>query len=79
MINNEIYLKNLGYFGTISKLMYAHRKLLEILSIYGIVRRIEISIDKNIGLVEMSTSSEARTAKKYLDGLDFNGKKLIAI
>ena len=79
MINNEIHLKNLGYFDTISKLMYAHRKLLEILSTCGIVKRIEIFNDSDIGLVEMSTPSEVRTAKKYLDGLDFNGKKLIVI
>lgn len=31
IINNKIYLKNLGYFDTIAKLMYAHRKLLEII------------------------------------------------
>jgi RNA recognition motif-containing protein len=79
MINDKIYLKNLGYFDTISKLTSAHRKLLEILSACGIVRRIEIFIDSNIGFVEMSTPYETRTAKKYLDGLDFNGKKLIVI
>lgn len=79
MINNKIYLKNLGCFYTISKLMNAHRKLLELISTYGIVRRIEIYIDKNFGLVEMSNPIEAKTVKEYLNGLDFDGKKLIAI
>jgi RNA recognition motif-containing protein len=77
MINNKIYLKNLEHFNTISKLMYAHRKLLEMFSSYGEVRRLEISIDKNFGIVEMSTSSEVKTAKKNLNGVDFNGKKLM--
>lgn len=79
MINNKIYLKNLGYFDTISKLTSAHRKLLEILSTIGIVRRIEIFNDSSIGFVEMSKPSETRIAKKYLNGLNFNGKKLIVI
>ncbi|MCL4385199.1 MAG: RNA-binding protein [Cyanobacteria bacterium] len=78
VIGNKLYLKNLGYFDANSKLIYAHKKLLEILSSYGEVKRIEIFSDKNSGLVEMSTSSQAKSAKKYLDSLDSDSKKLLA-
>lgn len=79
MINNRIYLKNLEHFNNTSALIYTQRKLLELLSEYGIVKKIEISIDKDFGFIEMSTSAEARNAKKHLNGLDFNGQKLIAV
>jgi hypothetical protein len=77
VIGNKLYLENIGYFDANSKLINAHKKLLEILSSYGEVKRIEIFSDKNSGLVEMSTSSQAKNAQKYLDSLDTESKKYL--
>lgn len=74
LMDNSIYLKNLGYFDATSKLTHAHKKLLKILSAYGEVRRIEIFSDKNSCFVEMSTPYEAENVRKYLDGTYFNSK-----
>jgi hypothetical protein len=76
VVGNKLYLENLGYFDANSKLIYAHKKLLEILSSYGEVKRIEIFSDKNSGLVEMSTSAQAKNAQKYLGSLDTDSRKL---
>ncbi|MDI6776727.1 MAG: hypothetical protein QMD03_05715 [Syntrophales bacterium] len=69
MQGSKLYVGNLSYSTT-------SEDLKTLFSNYGEVKEANALEGKGFGFVEMSNQSEAESAKKQLDGYDFNGRKL---
>ena len=64
--SKKLYVGNLNYSAT-------NNEIKELFSDYGEVRRVNIIEGRGFGFVELSNPSEAKKAKKELDGLEFKG------
>ena len=69
MQGSKLYVGNLSYSVT-------NEKLEELFANYGEVKQVNIIEGRGFGFVEMSTTSEAESAKEALDGSDFEGRAL---
>ena len=69
MQGSKLYVGNLSYSATKAQLE-------ELFSSHGEVREVTIIEGRGFGFVEMSTSSEAESAREALDGADFQGRAL---
>ncbi|HID72291.1 MAG TPA: RNA-binding protein [Thermoplasmata archaeon] len=69
MEGSKLYVGNLNYSVT-------NEQLEELFSQYGTVTHVNIIDGRGFGFVEMSSPSEAETAKEALDGSDFKGRTL---
>ena len=69
MQGSKLYVGNLGYSVT-------NEQLEELFSNHGEVKQVNIIEGRGFGFVEMSTPSEAESAKEALDGSDFGGRTL---
>jgi len=69
MQGSKLYVGNLSYSVT-------NEKLEELFSNHGEVKQVNIIEGRGFGFVEMSTPSEAESAKEALDGSDFGGRTL---
>ena len=69
MQGSKLYVGNLSYSVT-------NERLGEVFSNYGEVRQVNIIEGRGFGFVEMSSSSEAESAKEALDGSDLEGRTL---
>ena len=70
MGGSKLYVGNLSHSVT-------KEQLEELFSNYGEVRKVRLFTARDYGFVEMSTPSEAETAKEALNGSDFKGRTLI--
>lgn len=69
MQGSKLYVGNLSYSVTSAELE-------ELFSSHGQVRQVNIIEGKGFGFIEMSSQSEAETAKTALNGSDFKGRAL---
>ena len=69
MQGSKLYVGNLGYSVT-------NEKLEELFSSYGEVKQVNVIEGRGFGFVEMSSPSEAESAKEALNGSDFEGRTL---
>ncbi len=69
MQGSKLYVGNLSYSVT-------NEHLEELFSNHGEVKQVNIIEGRGFGFVEMSTPSEAESAKEALDGSDFGGRTL---
>jgi len=69
MQGSKLYVGNLSYAVTSAELE-------ELFSSHGQVRQVNIIEGKGFGFVEMSSQSEAESAKTALNGSDFKGRAL---
>ena len=69
MQGSKLYVGNLSYSVTSAELE-------ELFSSHGQVKQVNIIEGKGFGFIEMSSQSEAETAKTALDGSDFKGRAL---
>ncbi len=69
MQGSKLYVGNLNYSIT-------NEQLGELFSEHGEVIEVNIIEGRGFGFVEMSSSSEAESAKEALDGTDFRGRTL---
>lgn len=69
MQGSKLYVGNLSYSVTSAELE-------ELFSSHGQVKQVNIIEGKGFGFIEMSSQSEAETAKTALDGNDFKGRAL---
>ncbi len=69
MQGSKLYVGNLGYSVT-------NDQLKELFSNQGEVKQVNIIEGRGFVFVEMSTPSEAESAKEALDGSDFGGRTL---
>jgi RNA recognition motif-containing protein len=65
----KLYVGNLSYSVT-------SEDLKTLFSSYGEVKEIKVMEGKGFGFAEMANQTDAESAKKALDGYDFNGRKL---
>jgi RNA recognition motif-containing protein len=69
MQGSKLYVGNLSYSAT-------NKDLEDLFSEYGEIKDIKIIEGKGFGFVEMSSQSEAESAKDALDGTEFMGRSL---
>ena len=69
MQGSKLYVGNLSYSVT-------NEDLQELFSTHGKVKQVNVIEGRGFGFVEMSSPSEAETAKAALDGSDFQGRTL---
>ncbi len=69
MQGSKLYVGNLSYSVTSAELE-------ELFSSHGQVRQVNIIEGKGFGFIEMSSQSEAESAKTALNGCDFKGRAL---
>jgi RNA recognition motif-containing protein len=69
MQGSKLYVGNLSYSVT-------NKDLEDLFSEYGEIKDIKIIEGKGFGFVEMSSQSEAESAKDALDGTEFMGRSL---
>jgi len=69
MEGSKLYVGNLTYSAT-------NEQLKELFSNHGEVKEVNVIEGRGFGFVEMSSPSEAETAKEALDGSDFQGRIL---
>jgi len=69
MQGSSLYVGNLSHSVT-------EERLKELFSNYGEVKGVRIIPGRDFGFVDMSSSSEAETAKAALNGSDFEGRAL---
>jgi len=69
MEGSKLYVGNLTYSVT-------NEQLEELFSNHGEVKEVNVIEGRGFGFVEMSSPSEAETAKEALDGSDFQGRTL---
>ena len=69
MEGSKLYVGNLTYSVT-------NEQLEELFSTHGEVKEVNVIEGRGFGFVEMSSPSEAETAKEALDGSDFQGRTL---
>lgn len=69
MHGSKLFVGNLSY--TVSE-----EQLKQLFSAHGTVTDVRIIGDKGFGFVEMSSQSEAETAKDALDGFNFEGRNI---
>jgi len=69
MEGSKLYVGNLTYSAT-------NEQLKELFSNHGEVKEVNVIEGRGFGFVEMSSPSEAETAKEALDGSDFQGRTL---
>jgi len=69
MQGSKLYVGNLSYSVT-------NEHLQELFANYGEVKQVNIIEGRGFGFVEMSSTSEAESAKEALDGSDFEGRTL---
>lgn len=69
MQGSKLYVGNLSYSVTSAELE-------ELFSSHGQVKQVNIIEGKGFGFIEMSSQSEAETAKTALNGSDFKGRAL---
>ncbi len=69
MQGSKLYVGNLSYSVT-------SERLEELFANHGEVKQVNIIEGRGFGFVEMSTSSEAESAKEALDGSDLEGRTL---
>jgi RNA recognition motif-containing protein len=69
MQDNKLYVGNLSYSTT-------NENLQGIFANHGTVVSVNVIEGKGFGFVEMSSQAEAESAKKALDGTEFDGRKL---
>jgi len=69
MEGSKLYVGNLTYSVT-------NKQLEELFSTHGEVKEVNVIEGRGFGFVEMSSPSEAETAKEALDGSDFQGRTL---
>ncbi len=68
-MQTKLYVGNLSYSVTIEDLK-------TLFSTHGTVVDVKVLEGKGFGFVEMSSQSEAETAKKELDGYEFKDRRL---
>jgi len=69
MQGSKLYVGNHAYSVT-------EEQLRELFSSHGEVKEVRVIPGRDFGFVEMSSSSEAETAKEALNGSDFEGRPL---
>ncbi len=69
MQGSKLYVGNLSFSVT-------KEQLEELFSSHGEVKQVNIIEGRGFGFVEMSSSSEAESAKQGLNGTDFEGRSL---
>ncbi len=69
MQGSKLYVGNLDYYVT-------NEELQDLFSNYGTVKDIKIIEGRGFGFVEMSSSSEAESAKEALDGTELKERTL---
>jgi RNA recognition motif-containing protein len=69
MHGSKLFIGNLSY--TVSE-----EQLKQLFAAHGTVVDVRIIGDKGFGFVEMSSQSEAETAKDALDGFNFEGRNI---
>jgi len=69
MEGSKLYVGNLSY-------SVSEEDLKELFSNHGEVKQVNVIEGRGFGFVEMSSPSEAETAKGALDGSDFQGRTL---
>ena len=69
MQGNKLYVGNLNY-------EVSNKQLEELFSNHGEVKEVKIIEGKGFGFVEMSSQSEALSAKEALNGSQFEGRTL---
>ena len=69
MQGSKLYVGNLAYSVT-------EEQLRELFSSHGEVKEVRVIPGRDFGFIEMSSSSEAETAKEALNGSDFEGRPL---
>ncbi|HQL83920.1 MAG TPA: RNA-binding protein, partial [Spirochaetota bacterium] len=69
MHGSKLFVGNLSY--TVSE-----EQLKQLFATHGTVTDVRIIGDKGFGFVEMSSQSEAETAKDALDGFNFEGRNI---
>lgn len=69
MAVRTLYVGNLSYTVT-------ERLLKELFSMHGVVRQVRSYISRGYAFVEMANADDAQKAKKALNGLEIEGRKL---
>jgi RNA recognition motif-containing protein len=69
MQDSKLYVGNLSY-------STSSEKLQGLFAAHGTVVRVNVMEGKGFGFIEMSTQAEAESAKKALDGMEFEGRNL---
>ena len=69
MAVRTLYVGNLSYTVT-------ERLLIELFSVHGVVRQVRSYISRGYVFVEMANADDAQEAKKALNGLEIEGRKL---